>query len=209
MRFRWTADKIDKLRELYIDTHIDEICQYFGTKRHVVYCAAQRYNIARSDEFKKAHCYNVKPNIPTQFKKGMTSWNKGKKGIIIGGKETQFPKGHKPHNWTPEGTERISKDGYIEIKHNGKYRAKHRIIYEEHHGIKLDPYEVVIFLDRNPRNLDISNLKSISRQEHMQRNHWVHLPQELQEVIHLKKNITKLITEHGKRQNSRPETPSI
>jgi hypothetical protein len=139
----------------------------------------------------------------------MTSWNKGKKGIIIGGKETQFPKGHKPHNWTPDGTERISKDGYIEVKHNGKYRPKHRIIYEEHHGIKLDPYEVVIFLDRNPRNLDISNLKLISRQEHMQRNHWVHLPEELQEVIHLKKNITRIITEHGKRQNSRPETPSI
>jgi len=95
------------------------------------------------------------------------------------------------------------------MKHNGKYRPKHRIIYEEHHGIKLDPYEVVIFLDRNPKNLDISNLKLISRQEHMQRNHWVHLPEELQEVIHLKKNITRIITEHGKRQNSRPETPSI
>lgn len=198
---RWTKDKIDKLREMYVDKGIHEICKYFNATKSQVYCAAQSNGIKRTEDWLYKKVYIVKPNIPTQFKKGHQSWNKGKKMPKGWGGNTTFKKGMRPHNWKPEGSERISKDGYIEIKSNGRYRCKHRIIWEEHHKEKLNPMDVVIFLDGNSRNMDINNLKKITRAEHMNRNHWNNLPEDVQEVIHLKKTITKLITEHGKKQN--------
>lgn len=198
---RWTKDKIDKLREMYVDTGIHEICKYFNATKSQIYCAAQTNGIKRSKEWMYKKVYVVKPNIPTQFKVGHESWNKGKKMPKGWGGNTSFKKGHKPHNWKPEGTERINRDGYIEIKRNGKYRPKQRVLYEEYHGVKVPNMDLVIFEDGDRNNFAIENLKVITRQEHMNRNHWINLPKEVQEVIHLKKTITKLITEHGKKQN--------
>lgn len=198
---KWTEEKINQLKEMYQYASMKEIENHFGCDRYSVYGACDRHGIKRPADFLKAHVYNVKPNEPTQFKPGHPSWNKGKKMRDGWGGETKFKKGMRPHNWKPEGSERISKDGYIEIKTNGKYRCKHRIIWEDYHKEKLHPMDVVIFLDGNTQNMDINNLKKITRAEHMQRNHWVNLPKDLQEVIHLKKTITKLITENAKKQN--------
>lgn len=197
----WTESKIEILKKMYESASIEEIEDYFKCPRRSIYDACQRYNIKRPFEFLKANVYNIKTNEATQFKPGQKSWNKGKKMPEGWGGETKFKKGMRPHNWKPEGSERLSKDGYIEIKHNGRYRCKHRIIWEEHHKEKLHPMDVVIFLDGNSQNMAIDNLKKITRSEHMQRNHWNNLPEDLQEVIHLKKTITKLITENAKKQN--------
>jgi len=48
------------------------------------------------------------------FKKGQKSWNHGKKGYM-GPNRTSFKKGNLPHNHKPLWSERISKDGYVEI----------------------------------------------------------------------------------------------
>jgi hypothetical protein len=47
-------------------------------------------------------------------------------------------------------------------------------------------------------------IEAITREEHQLRNSVHNLPEEIKEVINLKRTITKLITENGKRQNSRP-----
>lgn len=97
-----------------------------------------------------------------QFKKGSIPANKGKKGIGKGGVETQFKKGNIPHNWVPIGTERITKDGYIQIKiQEGKlqrnWKGKHILIWEEHNGPVPRGFKV-LFGDGNMRNFDIDNL---------------------------------------------------
>ena len=103
---------------------------------------------------------------PTQFRKGHTPFNKGVKGI--GGWEpTQFKKGNRPANWVPIGTERISKDGYTEVKIadgrlNKNWKAKHIQIWEEHNG-PVPPGNVVIFGDGNKRNFNPENLLLVSR----------------------------------------------
>lgn len=105
---------------------------------------------------------------PTQFKKGNIPYNKGKKGV--GGWEpTQFKKGNKPANWVPIGTERINRDGYVEVKiQDGKlqknWRGKHIVIWEAKNG-SLPKGHVVIFGDGNNRNFDINNLILVSRKQ--------------------------------------------
>jgi len=52
----------------------------------------------------------------------------------------------------------IIKDGiFYEKSNSGKLKAYHHSLYEKHHGIKLRPNELVIFLDGNKRNFKIEN----------------------------------------------------
>ena len=99
-----------------------------------------------------------------RFAKDHQPWNKGIKGLMIGGKETQFQKGLIPHNHRPVGSERIAKDGFIEIKvaEPNKWRPKHHVIYEHAHGAIPKGY-VVRFVDNDQLNLSPSNLIAISK----------------------------------------------
>jgi hypothetical protein len=105
-----------------------------------------------------------------RFYKGQVSWNKGKhmtpEQYAICSR-TMFRKGHEPTNHREVGSERISVDGYIEIKvaEPNHWRLKHRVIYEQHYGIKLSSNDAIIFVDGNRLNLDIDNLERLSRSE--------------------------------------------
>lgn len=101
-----------------------------------------------------------------RFKKGRHPWNKGMKGLNIGSKETQFKKGHTPPNHRAVGSERVTGDGYIEIKiaEPNIWRGKHIIIWEKHNG-PVPKGHAVIFGDGNRKNLDIDNLILVSRQQ--------------------------------------------
>lgn len=107
---------------------------------------------------------------PTQFKKGHAPANKGQKGISYPGMEpTQFKKGNRPYNWVPLGSERITKDGYIQVKiDDGKFqhnwKGKHILVWEEHNG-PLPQGHVVIFGDGNNRNFEPGNLLLVSRKQ--------------------------------------------
>lgn len=84
---------------------------------------------------------------------------------------TLFQKGHKNWNERPLMSERVTKDGYIEIKikmnghdRNKNWRRKHLWIYENYHKVKVDTSkDCVVFLDQNKRNFDIENLQLIPR----------------------------------------------
>lgn len=98
-----------------------------------------------------------------RFRKGLTLYNKGMKGIHLS-PATEFKKGHSPHNHRPVGSTRVTVDGYTEIKiaEPKKWRMLHVIIYEKIHG-PIPKGHVVIFGDGDRQNITPENLILVSR----------------------------------------------
>ena len=106
-----------------------------------------------------------------------------------------FKKGHEPHNTCYDGHERISKDGYIEVRiMKGKYVSKHRHLWEQSNG-KLPKGYILIFKDKNQQNTSLDNLELISREENMRRNTIHRFPNELKTTITLINKLKKTINE--------------
>ena len=110
-----------------------------------------------------------------QFKKGNVPHNKDKKQVeymskeaIERTKETRFKKGNKPKNYRPVGSERITKDGYIEVKvaDPNKWETKNKIIYKQYFG-DIPKGHKVIYADGNKLNNDINNLILVSDNEEL------------------------------------------
>ena len=121
--------------------------------------------------------HKINNGLTGRFQKGQIPFNKGKKGWSAPGTEkTRFKKGHLPHNTKPLGYERVTKDGYIEVKiaerpnrQTGEknFRPKHHIVWEAANGPVPKGY-IVIFLDGDPLNCALENLALVSRAEHLQ-----------------------------------------
>lgn len=113
----------------------------------------------------------------SQIKKGSVPPNKGKKmsaELYEKCSATFFKKGNVPVNIVPVGTERITDDGYIEIKVKDgslqkNWRLKHRIVWEQHNGPIPKGYNVQ-FKDGNRQNVAIDNLYIISRSDQLKKN---------------------------------------
>lgn len=105
-----------------------------------------------------------------QFQKGQEAHNKGKKmppEVYERCKGTMFKNGQPPVNYRPVGSERIDPDGYVMVKvaDPKSWRLKQRVLYEQYHGVKLEKSDVIIFLDGNRQNFEISNLVKMTRAE--------------------------------------------
>ena len=142
---------------------------------------------------------------PTQFKKGHTPFNKGKKGL--GGWEpTQFKAGNKPANWVPMGSERVNRDGYVDIKiADGKlqknWKGKHILIWESING-PVPKGNAVIFGDGNKRNFEPNNLILVSRKQLLGLNK-LHLIQNDAELTRTGIIIADIYSKIGERKKSK------
>jgi hypothetical protein len=116
--------------------------------------------------------------IDTRFQKGHIPFNKGRKGYCSPGCEKGwFPPGHMPFNTMPIGSERVTAEGYVEVKISNKsgpsrnrWKGKHVLIWEEANG-PLPRGNVVLFSNGNRRNFKPENLISVSRRELAVINH--------------------------------------
>ena len=125
----------------------------------------------------RAYCIRIglKCQKPTQYQKGNVPANKGNKLsketiAKMRAKGTIFEKGHTPVTTKPVGSTRISKDGYLEEKQpDGKWKLKHRIIWQQANGI-IPKGHYIVFKDRNKGNVVLSNLECISKKENIRRN---------------------------------------
>ena len=121
------------------------------------------YTITQVSSFYKNHKLNS--GVTGRFEKGHPSHNKGKKGVCAPGCEKSwFRKGNIPHTHMEVGTERVTEDGYIEVKiaDPNIWKQKHRIVWEEHHG-EIPENHVIRFRDGDKSNCDIDNLRLIHR----------------------------------------------
>ena len=117
-----------------------------------------------------------------RFKKGMEPFNKGKKWADYG-----TPEGHERSRATcfkrgeingaalkcqqPIGSERVGKDGYVEVKvgeglqkkPNKNFRMKHHVVYEQAYG-SIPRNCNIVFADRDKLNFDPQNLVAVPRE---------------------------------------------
>lgn len=179
-KFRFSPEQLEELKRDYANTLNKDLADRFGCSIHTVENKAYDFNLKKNPEFLKS-VFRKKmqdPNHPGRkflIKKGNVPPNKGKKQTeymsqeaIERSKSTWFKKGHIPQNYKSVGHERVTADGYIEIKVQDPnvFKLKHRIVWEEHFGV-IPAGCNIQFKDGNRQNCDIQNLYMISRQKQM------------------------------------------
>jgi hypothetical protein len=205
----WTDSEINILCELYPDFTSKEIADVLNRPVSSVYRIANMYKIQKSEEFNRSvysgRLSRVTHNLaPTQFKKGLKPFNKGKKreefmtakGIEMV-RKTQFSKGHLPHNTLNDGEITVRRD-----KHNtsykyirialGEWKPLHVYNWEKLNG-PVPAGLIVVFKTYDRMNCDVSNLELITRREHMLRNSIQRYPAELQLTMKTLKKLTRTI----------------
>lgn len=222
MRRPWTPDELRILRERYPNERAADVAKALGRPVGQVHQTAQRYGIAKSEAFKASdlsgrvqrgkQCEAMRA---TQFKPGQKAWNKGTR-FDAGGRsaETRFKKGSMSgaaqHNYVPIGTERISKDGYVERKVTDDpelYPARrwvgvHRLVWEAANG-PVSAGHAVAFLP-GCATTDVSRitpdaLELVSRAELMRRNSYhTRYPKEVAQLIQLKGALNRKINNRSK-----------
>jgi hypothetical protein len=210
---KWNGLEQWYLQERYPVTTTEAIAVSLGRNERSVYNQAFILGIKKSVDFLKSENSGRINNLLTKGKafrytKGHVPENKGKKWSeymtpeqIERSKSTTFKKGSVPPNHKPVGYERISKDGYVEIKVKEglrSFRLKHRVVYEQHFGSIPKGYNVE-FKDRDKKNCDPSNLVLRSRKENMQLNTYHNYPKEIADTIQLMGAVTRQINKHKKR----------
>ena len=134
-----------------------------------------------------------------RFPKGNKPWNKGLKGLDIGGKETRFKKGQRPATAHEINTVIIRqfKDDppYKFICVEGS-RAKlyHRYLWEQKKG-KIPAGFILACKTADTLNADPDNWEMISRAENMLRKSMHRYPLELQTTLRTISKIKKVINE--------------
>jgi hypothetical protein len=177
-RRRWSADEEALLRELYPDTPTAQLARRLGRPLVSTYQHAARLGLAKSEAYRASPASgrtNGRQGIGTRFTKGQVPANKGlrRPGWTRGRmKETQFRKGERRgvavKLYKPIGTERVSKDGYLERKiHDGlplqsRWRTVQRIRWEALNG-PMPKGHALKCLDGNKQNTDPSNWALIPR----------------------------------------------
>lgn len=226
----WTLEENTILIEKYPDLLTSDLMELLpgrtmsGITGHANILGIHKSELFHASGMGGRICSNNDIGFSTRFSKKMAGWNKGKKQVdymsaenIEKTKVGRFKKGQDPHNTVVVGYERISRDGYLEVKvrhrkgigKNVNFMAKHRIIYESHFGPIPDNCNVE-FLDDNKMNFEPSNLVLRTKKENLLMNTMrdqsivkrflgVREPElvekiitEMPEIIQLKRNTIKL-----------------
>lgn len=209
--------QLQRLTEIYRNTYTPDIAAEFGVSIYVVRNAAYSLRLKKDPEWvrERAREKMLDENHPGRkfwIKKGSVPPNKGLKQADYMSAEaierttkTQFKKGNRPQNYKPVGHERITPDGYIEIKvaDPNVFKLKHRVVWEKHNG-KIPSGHNVQFKDSNRLNIDIENLYIINRSDQLKNENsmYARYPKDIQLAIQAKgvltRNINKKIKENQK-----------
>lgn len=186
-RRRWSAGDDAILRTQYPDTPTAEIAKRLGRSLSTTYQRAYKLGLAKSEAYlasPAASRLRRGDNIGAAFRftKGHVPANKGlrRPGWAPGRmRETQFRKGERRgvavKLYQPVGTERVSKDGYLERKVNDdlplqrRWRAVHLVVWEAANG-PLPKGHAIAFKNGDKRDIRLDNLECITRAALMRRN---------------------------------------
>ncbi len=190
----WTAKEVRLMRKLYRDTPTFKVAEALSRSERSIYGQAKKMKLKKSKKFLQSpYSGRMRPGSrrgePKRFKPGHIPFNKGKKGWSAGGRsvKTRFKKGHRPQTWVPIGSKRITKGDILQIKVTDTgytphdWKSVHSLLWEAHNG-PVPEGHIVVFRNKNTRDIRIENLECITRAENMRRNSIHHLPEALADV---------------------------
>ncbi len=191
---KWYGAKLELLKKLYSDLTNAELSRMFEISEASISAAAFKFGLKKSDD----HIKQARKN--TQFTKGHIPANKGQKmpsELRAKVEHTFFKKGHTPVNYRPVGSERVTVDGYVEVKTKDPniWALKHRIVWEKNH-VKIAKGFNVQFKDKNRQNCDISNLYIIKRDKQILQNSIMRYAPELRKSMKLISKLNRKIKEN-------------
>lgn len=195
----WTVQEREQLTELFANTHTQQVCNILNRSYSSVALQANLLGLKKSKTFlQKQATRLLKSGKAYRYPKGNIPANKGKKmpaELFQKCQATMFKKGKVPHNTKYDKHERISVDGYTEIRiAKGKYVLKHRHVWQQLKG-EIPKGFIVAFKDGNQQNIKIENLELITRKENMLRNTIHRFPTELKSTIRLVNKLKRTINE--------------
>jgi hypothetical protein len=194
---KWTDEVIQFMIENYQGKDNIELAELLNSKFNLNTNSDRVSNVKANLKRRKGINLNTGINKGC-IRKGHIPFNKGTKGLTSANK-TSFKKGHTPANYRKVGSERVTVDGFVEIKvaNPNKWVIKARMIYEKHYG-KIPKNYIIIYLDGNKQNLEIDNLRAISRKEHLILNQ-NNLRYNNKEVTETSINLAKVMSKAGLR----------
>lgn len=201
----WKPAELAAVRTHYADTPTAQLAADLVRPVNQVYAKASALGLHKSDAYlaSPAACRlrrGAGAGSATRFPKGHVPANKGlrRPGYSRGRgrmQETQFKKGQLSGRarelFKPIGTERISKDGYLERKINNdlplqrRWRAVHILLWEQHNGPLPDGHALA-FRNRDKTDIRRENLELVTRAEMMRRNTYHNYPKPIALAIQLR-----------------------
>lgn len=197
-RIPWTEKDLDKLRSEYADRRTADIALEIGRPVQSVYAMAYKLGLKKSQEFLSSDAsgrnHLAKVGAKTRFQKGVRTWNTGRLGLCIGGRETQFKPGSTPHNVLPVGTVILASIGFLKVKtaEPNQWQWVHKKNWQEVNG-PIPKGMVLCFKDGNRENCAVDNLELLPRAEVMKRNSVHNLPPEITQLVLLRGAIVRKI----------------
>lgn len=205
----YTSDEVDYIIKNYANTSTADIARHLNKKVGSVYNKAHALGLKKSAEFLASEqsgrmlkgCGFSKR---TQYKKGMTPWNKGKHFSAGGNSlKTRFKKGMLPHNTMKDGDITLRTDSktkrqyyYIRIR-KARWKELHVYNWEKKNG-KVPKGKVLRFIDGNTLNPEVSNLKLIDRADNMRLNTIHRFPEEVVKTIRTLGKLKRKIKQYEK-----------
>jgi hypothetical protein len=196
----WTPEADAQLAELYKTLSAGEIGKLMGRTRTSIKGRVHVLGLKKPEGVTNSG----------RFQPGQSSWNKGKQ-FDSGGRshETRFQPGHRGgralERYLPVGSERITKDGYIQRKVSDdavfykRWRFVHVLVWEAANG-PVPKGHVVTFKNGKRDDTRLENLQLLHRRVLMQRNTVHNYPEELRQDIRLKGVVSRKINSISKEQ---------
>lgn len=158
----FTREQADFIQEHYATLNRHDLTAAVNARFGTDYTASQVTGFVKNHGVASGRTGHLIP--------GVKSWNAGTKGLMKPNTGS-FQKGSVPPNVLEMGKERITRDGYIEVKvpqrnpYTGAptwWRFKHRLVWEAANG-PAPAGHVVVFLDGDKRNCNLDNLRCVPR----------------------------------------------